>query len=790
MEDTDKKPYQSIYPQLHVPDLKEIEKAEAPDSPDLFGRSLDQDQQDLEEFPQDARSLSPTHSEDSVAWLEQPLSCVWEQQQSLQDTAIYQTLQNQYLQAYKVQAEKDLNTWFSPVDTTEPQAGFNFTDSTPEEVLQMLEPLHRQGLLSRESIEASQVLTCTDQLNESEELLIAQAMIKSRNLHIKAYESIIRGDTTLPEIVLAADEEDSDPTSWITDQTNPHPLLLKVQDFLGPTLTLAQAYATMWHEQQNWTSPRWRTVYNRHPVLYPDLLTFLHTLWTQHPLKSSSSLHLLCITAFPTDLQRILQPFKIPQSFCETIDPQASQEQKALQCAVQQHFLQSLPPPQTTTGGKSCSMSKRINYDWARMGVAQSEVEVFLHSDWTAWGMKFPDIMNKLISLLNNYNIYPVNFKSNHMGTGKLFLILKDLKDAYATMRVLVDEAISGHIRLPKPVTVDWSHSQMAIFNTFYAGRVPPETVSWPHVDMQTKPAMAQPLNALGERLLTDCRLNANMSDHHAQWDQDQEVSDRERQNRLASNQAHERQAFERSPSGPGNVSLGIHASTQVYGTNQSMTGPQPTGHSEEHAAFMAHREASLQANREREDSRRSSGFYGETSQQANRERDRWLSEQERSATESRRASAFFGSPQSSTASREPQLYSRVYDDHDGSSACKACQEAYHMRGTQSACQDCQQKARHQFSAAYQPGTAPAARLPPSRGLPMHSTANHNRDLEAQRHADSFYNERVMAAGGNRDSQAGPGFPHLFVGPANERYCQKCGCKAPSYESCRWANKQ
>ena len=189
----------------------------------------------------------------------------------------------------------------------------------------------------------------------------------------------------------------------------------------------------------------------------------------------------------------------------------------------------------------------------------------------------------------------------------------------------------------------------------------------------------------------------------------------------------------------------------------------------------MAHREASLQASRER---------------------DSWLRDQERSSSASRRSSGFYGSPtgsQSSSTSnlnaRLPQPYARVYDDHDGSSACKACQEAYHMRGTQSACQDCQQKARHQFSSAYQPGTAPAARLPPSRGLPMNSTANHNRDLEARRHADSFYNERAMAASGNRDSQAGPGFPHLFVGPANERYCQKCGCKAPSYESCRWAKQ-
>ena len=190
MENTDKKPYQSIYPHLHVPDLEELEKAEAPDSPDLF----EQAQQDLEEFPLDSPqpqpSPSPAPSEDSVAWLEKPLPCVWEHQQSLQDTALYQTLQNQYLQAYKVQAEHELHTWFSPVDATEPEAGYNFTDSTPEEVLQMLEPLHRQGPLSRESIEASQVLTCTDQLNESEELLIAQAMIKSRNLHIKALKAL------------------------------------------------------------------------------------------------------------------------------------------------------------------------------------------------------------------------------------------------------------------------------------------------------------------------------------------------------------------------------------------------------------------------------------------------------------------------------------------------------------------------------------------------------------------------------------------------------------------------
>ena len=211
-----------------------------------------------------------------------------------------------------------------PVDAEEPQAGYNFTDSTPLEVLHILEPLHRQGPLSRESIEASQVLTCTDQLNESEELIIAQAMIKSRNLHIKAYESIIKGETTLPanQPVLAADEEDSDPTSWITDKTNPHPLLLKVADFLGNLLTVSQVYATMWHEQHYWTSsPRWRTVSHRQPVLYAEILTFLHHLWTLHPLQTSSSLHSLCISAFPPDLQGILLPFVVVISWMPQTAP-------------------------------------------------------------------------------------------------------------------------------------------------------------------------------------------------------------------------------------------------------------------------------------------------------------------------------------------------------------------------------------------------------------------------------------------------------------------------------------
>ena len=77
-------------------------------------------------------------------------------------------------------------------------------------------------------------------------------------------------------------------------------------------------------------------------------------------------------------------------------------------------------------------MASRANYDWARMGVAQSEVELFIYSDWRAWNMDYPDIMSRLIKILEKYRIEPMNFKANHMGTGKLFIILKDLQDAYS----------------------------------------------------------------------------------------------------------------------------------------------------------------------------------------------------------------------------------------------------------------------------------------------------------------------------------------------------------------------
>ena len=120
----------------------------------------------------------------------------------------------------------------------------------------------------------------------------------------------------------------------------------------------------------------------------------------------------------------------------------------------------------------------RTNYDWARMGVAQSDVELFIFSDFPNWNMDFHQIMKRLIKILALYGIEPLYFKSTHMCTSKLFIVLQDLQDAYGTMRVLVEEAISGNIVLPKPVTVDWSHSQMTIFNAFY-GFIPDETVSW-----------------------------------------------------------------------------------------------------------------------------------------------------------------------------------------------------------------------------------------------------------------------------------------------------------------------
>ena len=205
------------------------------------------------------------------------------------------------------------------------------------------------------------------------------------------------------------------------------------------------------------------------------------------------------------------------------------------------------------------------------------------------------------------------------------------------------------------------------------------------------------------------------------------------------------------------------------------MTGPKPTGHfsyNDEHSVFMAHREA----NRARDAAwsrqteldfrldppvteRRSSGFQG---------------------SDSGRHSGQYTDCSSNMNSRDAQPYAttRAYNDNqDGFTVCKDCQEEYNRRGTQSACQNCQQKSRFSFSGAYQASPPPPARLPPNRGLPCNSTTN-NRQSAGQDSSPS-----------NRDSQAGPGFPHLFVGPAHERYCQKCGCKAPCYESCKWAKQ-
>ena len=150
-----------------------------------------------------------------------------------------------------------------------------------------------------ESIEASQVLTCIpDQLSETEELLIAQAMIKSRNTHIRAYQSILDGETQLPEPQqVYAPGEKLDSAILLTDCDNPHPLLLRIADFLNQTLN--KAFATMWHEQHNWKSPRWRTVSHRQPVSYAEILTHLHILWTTNSTYSPSSLHHMCIATFP-----------------------------------------------------------------------------------------------------------------------------------------------------------------------------------------------------------------------------------------------------------------------------------------------------------------------------------------------------------------------------------------------------------------------------------------------------------------------------------------------------------
>ena len=57
-------------------------------------------------------------------------------------------------------------------------------------------------------------------------------------------------------------------------------------------------------------------------------------------------------------------------------------------------------------------------------------------------------------------------------------------------MDTIINESLAGRLQLPTKLTLDYSHSQMAVFRHYY-GRIPnPATTDWPHPDMARVPAL------------------------------------------------------------------------------------------------------------------------------------------------------------------------------------------------------------------------------------------------------------------------------------------------------------
>ena len=47
------------------------------------------------------------------------------------------------------------------------------------------------------------------------------------------------------------------------------------------------------------------------------------------------------------------------------------------------------------------------DYTWARLGMADYEVELYLHSDFPKWNLAYNEIQASLIQALNDLGVYP-----------------------------------------------------------------------------------------------------------------------------------------------------------------------------------------------------------------------------------------------------------------------------------------------------------------------------------------------------------------------------------------------
>ena len=151
--------------------------------------------------------------------------------------------------------------------------------------------------------------------------------------------------------------------------------------------------------------------------------------------------------------------------------------------------------PQQTTAS---NMSKGIqDFTWARLGMAESDVELYLHADFASWiqadkSLTFSGIQRTLMHTLQRAGFSPVHVKANHMATGSLFVVLPSLREAYDVMQFLQEETFAKRLILPSSLTVDWSHSQMAVFNQFCDGDIPDKFYPWPRPGMKTEPVMGK----------------------------------------------------------------------------------------------------------------------------------------------------------------------------------------------------------------------------------------------------------------------------------------------------------
>ena len=400
-----------------------------------------------------------------------------------------------------------------------------------------------QHYFSHEAIQQAAILpTIPDYLPYADLQAIHEAVLNHRNQHITTVCQLLeesQGTLILPSLS-SKSPIDNMPLTELTQenirlvQQYPHPILRRLAWFIWETtglrVPLTEAFAHMWSHQSLPASADWQAFLKSSTGTFPVsvYINYLHVLWMVKG-KTPLDWHNTCNSVLPQGY-KVLNVV-VPQSF---IQPGSHPQQVEHSFIAYTHqAIDRL----LAMSDKADTELKLHDYSWARLDVCETQVEVYVGSNFIAWNKSYEFVEEEFTSLLRRYNLPFSHIKKSTMLKGFIFIVFQDLKTAAKAMDTIINESLAGRLQLPTKLTLDYSHSQMAVFRHYY-GRIPnPATTDWPHPDMARVPAL--PIEAgLRHLSLQESREQTTRSgwdshhpsdgpvysnhfnDHHHDWEQ------------------------------------------------------------------------------------------------------------------------------------------------------------------------------------------------------------------------------------------------------------------------------